>query len=260
MTLPPTLAHPPSRTHTALLAAALCAVVSALMQLPEQAAPLNGYVESTHLAHARLMSGARWVWPLDPVPEIVHRFDPPDDPWGPGNRGVDLLGSPAQPVLAIAAGEVTFARPLAGRGVVVVSHGALRSTYEPVTADVVVGDRVEAGSVIGLLQTVQSHCAPQFCLHLGLRRGERYLDPLSMLGPQPVRLKPLLTASVPAARSDHEPMGRFATSDPQAVPRRDASSTGSRSSSKSVASGVRQAVAAVVLSWSGADESGQARG
>ncbi len=132
-----------------------------------------------------------WVWPLDPLPEVVRVFDPPAQRWGAGHRGVDLLGSTAQPVLAIGAGEIAVARPLAGRGVVVVSHGALRSTYEPVTASVHVGQHVEAGEVVGLLQSARSHCLPEVCLHLGLRRGDEYVDPLSVLGPRVVRLKPV---------------------------------------------------------------------
>jgi murein DD-endopeptidase MepM/ murein hydrolase activator NlpD len=138
----------------------------------------------------------RWVWPLEPIPTVVRGFDAPADPWGPGHRGVDLLGRPGEPVLAIASGEVLFAQALAGRGVVVIRHGALRSTYEPVTAAVRVGQHVDAGQVIGLLQTTHSHCAPEMCLHLGLRRGSVYLDPLGVLGPRAVRLKPLTPADL----------------------------------------------------------------
>ena len=40
------------------------------------------------------------VWPLQPEPEVVRPFDPPDSPYGAGHRGVDLLGHVGQPVLA----------------------------------------------------------------------------------------------------------------------------------------------------------------
>jgi murein DD-endopeptidase MepM/ murein hydrolase activator NlpD len=131
------------------------------------------------------------VWPLDPQPEVVHGFDPPSTPWGPGHRGVDLLGHPGQQVRTALAGTVTFAGTLAGRGVVVVSHGFTRTTYEPVSATVGVGDVVPTGGVIGTLQAGLSHCFPQTCLHWGLIGGETYLDPLSLLGFGPVRLLPL---------------------------------------------------------------------
>jgi murein DD-endopeptidase MepM/ murein hydrolase activator NlpD len=133
------------------------------------------------------------VWPLDPPPTVVRRFDPPDTPWGAGHRGVDLLGRPGQQVRTALAGTVTFAGTLAGRGVVVVSHGATRTTYEPVAASVHVGDVLPTGGVLGTLETGLSHCFPRTCLHWGLLEGERYLDPLTLLGFGPVRLLPLFT-------------------------------------------------------------------
>jgi murein DD-endopeptidase MepM/ murein hydrolase activator NlpD len=132
-----------------------------------------------------------WTWPLAPRPAVLKPFDPPDAPYGAGNRGVDLAGSVAQTVLAISGGVVTYAGVLAGRGVVVVSHGALRSTYEPVSAAVAVGDNVSTGQSLGALSAVGSQCTPDACLHLGVLRGTEYVDPLSLLGDPPIRLKPM---------------------------------------------------------------------
>lgn len=131
------------------------------------------------------------VWPLSPRPEVVSGFSPPPEPWGSGHRGVDLLGRPGQPVHAAQAGTVTFAGSIAGVGVVVVQHGATRSTYQPVTASVAVGQRVEAGEVLGTLALFGSHCFPRACLHWGLLEGDSYLDPLGLVGAAPVRLLPL---------------------------------------------------------------------
>lgn len=131
------------------------------------------------------------VWPLDPRPEVVAAFDPPADPWGSGHRGVDLAGRVGQPVRAALAGTVTWAGPIAGKDVVVVSHGDTRTTYEPVAASVSLGDQVAAGDRIGTLEVPFSHCFPAACLHWGLLRGETYLDPLSLVGGGPVRLLPL---------------------------------------------------------------------
>lgn len=138
-------------------------------------------------------------WPLQPVPDVEHGFDPPADPWGAGHRGVDLLGAAGQTVRAALPGRVTFAGRLAGRGVVVVDHGATRTTYEPVTASRRIGERVNAGEPIGSLETVGSHCFPRACLHWGWIRGETYLDPLDLVGAGSVRLLPLWrTEPVPA--------------------------------------------------------------
>jgi murein DD-endopeptidase MepM/ murein hydrolase activator NlpD len=151
-------------------------------------------------------TGPPWVWPLDPTPAVVAVFSPPDHVYGPGHRGIDLAGTPGQTVLAVAAGEVTYAGQVAGRGVVVVDHGRLHSTYQPVDADVGVGDLVEAGEPLGRLTSAHSHCAPSACLHLGAKRGQAYVDPLSLLGGRSVRLKPLDPSSQARAGSPADPL------------------------------------------------------
>lgn len=139
----------------------------------------------------RVAPSREGVWPLQPRPQVRHGFDPPGSPWGAGHRGVDLAGEVGAAVHAARAGTVVFAGRLAGRGVVVVSHGPTRTTYEPVDAVVHVGDHVEKGSAIGVLRRGGSHCFPAACLHWGLLRGDTYLNPLSLVGGGPVRLLPL---------------------------------------------------------------------
>jgi murein DD-endopeptidase MepM/ murein hydrolase activator NlpD len=141
---------------------------------------------------------AGWQWPLRPAPDdVIHGFDPPDDPWGSGHRGVDLRGTAGAEVHAAGDGVVTFAGVLAGRGVVTVTTGSLRTTYEPVTPKVGFGDVVRAGGVIATLDLSGGHCLPIACLHWGLLRGTTYLDPLSLVGAGPVRLLPLEQGSSP---------------------------------------------------------------
>lgn len=141
------------------------------------------------------------TWPLRPQPMVVHAFDPPVTTWGAGHRGVDLLATPGQGVLAALPGTVAYAGTLAGRGVLVVAHGSTRTTYEPVAATVEVGTVVAAGDRLGTVQAGPSHCAPRTCLHWGWIAGETYLDPLRLVGAGPVRLLPLLAAApVGAAR------------------------------------------------------------
>jgi murein DD-endopeptidase MepM/ murein hydrolase activator NlpD len=133
------------------------------------------------------------AWPLGPAHEVAAGFDPPETTYGAGHRGVDLAGHVGQAVHASLAGRVVFAGMLAGRGVVVVDHGATRTTYEPVAATVRVGDVVARGAVIGRLTAISSHCAPAACLHWGWIRNadDAYLDPLPLTGAGlPIRLKP----------------------------------------------------------------------
>jgi murein DD-endopeptidase MepM/ murein hydrolase activator NlpD len=97
-----------------------------------------------------------------------------------GHRGVDLATTAGAPVVAVAAGSVTFAGPVAGRPVVVVLHpDGLRTTYEPVDPAVTAGADVQPGQQLGTVST-PAHCAAD-CLHLGLRDGDVYLDPLPHL-------------------------------------------------------------------------------
>ncbi len=129
---------------------------------------------------------------------VARRFLPPPDPYGRGHRGVDLVAPPGAPVLAAGAGVVAQAGTLAGRGVVSVVHpGGLRTTYEPVTATVVVGTPVARGTVLGTLAAGHPGCPAAACLHWGLRwrsspdvRREQYLDPLLLVGLGRTRLWP----------------------------------------------------------------------
>lgn len=120
---------------------------------------------------------------------LVRGFDPPAQPWLSGHRGVDLLGAVGAEIVAAKAGRVVFAGTVAGRDVVVVSHGELRTTYLPVRPLVPVGSQVTAGTVIGRLTSGHS-CPGGTCLHWGLKRGDTYLDPLSLLGESALRLLP----------------------------------------------------------------------
>ncbi|MEH0473119.1 M23 family metallopeptidase [Streptomyces sp. B21-097] len=146
------------------------------------------------------------VWPVGSRPPVVRGWEPPATPYARGHRGVDLAAAPGAPVRAVAAGRVSFAGRVAGRGVVAVELSAtgeppLRTTYEPVRTSVRQGDRVVAGQVVGTVEPAGTHCAGS-CVHWGLLRGATYLDPLSLLPPWlrrrlPSRLLPVLGVPLP---------------------------------------------------------------
>ncbi len=135
-----------------------------------------------------------WRWPLLPAPRVLRAFDPPDEPWLAGHRGVDLAAVPGQPVLSAATGVVVFAGPLAGRSVVSVEHGGIHSSYEPVIPLVKPGDTVVVGQPVAVVAPLPLHCRTRPCLHWGafesLSVPRRYLDPRSLVGAGPVRLVP----------------------------------------------------------------------
>lgn len=168
-------------------------------------------------------AGGDRAWPVrgeggSGRPDVLRPWQPPPAPWLAGHRGVDLTAHGGQPVRAVAAGRVLFAGPVAGRGVLTIEvdgSGAppLRTTYEPVLPAVRRGQRVTAGQLVGRLQAGgPSHCAAR-CVHWGLRRADRYLDPLSLLPPGTrrgghPRLLPVHTEPEPSG-----PRGRLAPGD-----------------------------------------------
>ncbi len=144
-----------------------------------------------------------WVAPLPEPLTVTRPFDPPENPYAAGHRGVDLAGSPGQEVRAAGVGTVVYAGLLAGRGVVSVQHAdGLRTTYEPVLASVAAGMPLALGQVIGTLQVGHAGCPAPACLHWGLKRGESYLDPMLLLDQRPVRLLPRYGAGGPGGRLD----------------------------------------------------------
>ncbi|WP_372498282.1 M23 family metallopeptidase [Streptomyces marispadix] len=154
------------------------------------------------------------VWPVAgragaARPAITRGWEPPPKPWAAGHRGVDLAAPRGSPVRAVAGGRVSFAGSVAGRGVVSVElpgmgRPPLRTTYEPVRASVHNGQRVRAGQTLGTVTDGTSHCGST-CLHWGARKGEHYLDPLSLLPEAllrggPSRLLPVFGVPLPRGR------------------------------------------------------------
>lgn len=133
--------------------------------------------------------------PVSPL-RIVRGFSPPATKYGPGHLGVDLASRAGAPVRSTAAGVVSFVGMVAGRGVVVVAHDdGVRTEYEPVTPSVHTDEPVVRGQQIAVVSGLHAGCA-QVCLHWGARRGETYLNPLSLLRPLGVvRLLPWLRSS-----------------------------------------------------------------
>ncbi len=136
-------------------------------------------------------SSVGWVWPVDGPHEVSRPFAPPAFRYGVGHRGADLPAPPGSVVRAAGSGRVSYAGLLAGRGVVVVVHGDLRTTYEPVEATVSLGQRVDAGTPLGRLAPGHGGCPVAACLHWGLRRGDDYLDPVPLVERPPLRLLPV---------------------------------------------------------------------
>lgn len=115
---------------------------------------------------------------------VIDPFRAPLGPYGPGNRGLEYATGPGAPARAIGGGTVSFAGQVAGRLVVTVEHpdGLRSSLVGLATVSVTRGQAVERGQPLGRTGSR---------LHLGVRRGEQYLDPATLFARRgPARLVP----------------------------------------------------------------------
>lgn len=127
---------------------------------------------------------------------VVDSFRPPPSAFGAGNRGIDYGTAPGTPVGAAAPGRVVFAGPVGGQLHVVVLHAdGVRTSYSFLAAvSVRRGDRVVAGQEVG---------RTGLTFHFGARRGDIYLDPLTLFAPA-VTGRVHLVPDVPVGPERHE--------------------------------------------------------
>ena len=127
---------------------------------------------------------------------VVDAFRAPAHRWSAGNRGLEYGTVAGERVRAVGAGSVVFAGPVAGRLAVTVLHpDGRRSSLTGLSVVVVrAGDRVAQGDLVGL-------ALPS--LHLGVREGDRYVDPALLL-------------TAPRRHARLVPVRRFPPADPVA--------------------------------------------
>ncbi len=126
-------------------------------------------------------------------------FDPPATAGARATAASTCSGTPASRCAPRSAGTVTFAGAARRAG-----RGGRRPRRHP--HDLRAGERDGARRRRGgprrassaRCSARRSHCFPRACLHWGLRRGDTYLDPLTLVGAGPIRLLPL--AVRPGAR------------------------------------------------------------
>jgi len=100
-----------------------------------------------------------WSAPISGKLTVVRPFIPPPKPWQSGHRGVDLRARVDTVVRAPA-------------------PGGIRTTYEPVSATVTVGQRVRTGTPLGRVAQSKVH---RNRLHWGLKVRGQYVNPLRLL-------------------------------------------------------------------------------
>lgn len=135
-----------------------------------------------------------WLRPV--AGRVVRPFQAPLTRYGRGHLGVDFAAAPGTLVRAAGAGTVVFAGLVANARHVVVRHaGGLRTSYSFLASIRVRGGEVVApGEVVGTTGGRGEHHGPAV-LHLGLRIGDAYVDPMRLFAsaglPLRVHLAPI---------------------------------------------------------------------
>jgi hypothetical protein len=177
-------------------AAVLCAIVVLGLAWPAQAA-----------------ASGTWEWPVDGAVVAAYgaRYTSAQGV-ACTHGGVDIGAPQGTTVRACAEGEIVFAGQVpAGDGeragaMTVLTADGLRVTYLPLgRLSVAKGASVCAGAVLGDLAGAgdSSSAAPH--LHLGVRRGETRLDPLSLLGERAAATGPAPAPKAPRPAGDAAP-------------------------------------------------------
>jgi murein DD-endopeptidase MepM/ murein hydrolase activator NlpD len=135
-----------------------------------------------------------WLWPVSGP--VIQGFDPPDSPYGSGHRGIDIAAPVATEILAPESGTVTFAGKVGGQVFLTIAHGGgVASTYSWLSKLLVrKGDLVARGQPVALSGAGHpGDLVPS--LHMGVKLGTAYADPLAYLAPLDlagfIRLAPL---------------------------------------------------------------------
>jgi Peptidase family M23 len=139
-----------------------------------------------------------WMRPVDGP--VVRPFDAPSSEYAAGHRGVDFAAAPGTPVRAAGDGVVSFAGSVAGTLHVTLAHdGDLRTSYSFLSSvGVRLGQPVTRGDVVGLAGGAGTDHDGRV-LHLGLRIGDRYVDPMLLFRPRDLtELVRLVPAGEPA--------------------------------------------------------------
>jgi Peptidase family M23 len=124
-----------------------------------------------------------WMRPVDG--QVVRPFDAPSSEYAAGHRGIDFAAAPGTPVRAAGDGVVSFAGSVGGTLHVTLAHdGDLRTSYSFLSSvGVRIGQPVTRGDVVGLTGGVGTDHDGRV-LHLGLRSGDRYVDPMLLFRPR----------------------------------------------------------------------------
>src|SRR5918994_7039699 len=149
-----------------------------------------------------------WIWPA--AGPVLRPFSLGPDPYAGGqHRGVDIGAELGSPVLAPAAGTVSFVGSIPGGGRAVTiqtSDGYAVTLLQLGSTNVARGDVVAEGTVVGVVGDSADDVTSAPHVHLGVRVAadpDGYVDPLGLL---PARLPQNAPPPPPPPASEPQPV------------------------------------------------------
>jgi hypothetical protein len=148
-------------------------------------------VAALQLSTSSALAAGDWTWPVRG--RVITQYRNGSDPYAAGqHRGIDIAAAVGDPVVAAAAGKVTFAGVAGSSGLTVsirTADARFDTSYLHLSSTAVrAGESVSVGKRIGAVGTSGRRSAEQPHLHFGVREaGQRqaYRDPLDFLAPPP---------------------------------------------------------------------------
>lgn len=138
------------------------------------------------LATAPQAFAAETIWPLQAPAAVLLAYG--DAYAGRTHSGLDLAASAGTRVAAPVSARVAFAGnvPAAGGGTCIaitlsMADGRSITLMPLVAAEVTAGNEIAAGAALGEVAPGGDGSCPESHLHVGLKRGSTYLDPMTLL-------------------------------------------------------------------------------
>lgn len=130
----------------------------------------------------------RLYWPVrlssgKDASEVLSPAVIPEENWKKGHRGIDVAIDEGSQIIAPHQARVVMSGKVGGKDVLSLAlDNGLTVSIEPAISSVKRGATVQAGEIIGEVEGSSDHCE-NTCAHIGVRRGNTYLNPTAALNP-----------------------------------------------------------------------------
>ncbi|MEN9970557.1 MAG: hypothetical protein RLZZ229_765 [Actinomycetota bacterium] len=168
--------------------------LSALICVASFEAPSSASDAIANAFHSK--TSERWVTPLAAPIQVVNQFRQPSSDYFAGHRGVDYRVQLGQSILSPTDASIYFRGRVVNRQVITLRNSqGLLLEFEPACSKLSTGTDLAAGKAFAVvcepLADYVQHCSKLRCLHFSVRREQRYISPLALIGGlNPSRLLP----------------------------------------------------------------------